>query len=197
MNFVSKTTHPSKTTEGVSFVLKKMNERRRIERELAIADVRGRLNEAGRAADEALKAFIEADRLAQNVPDTPRPPSGAFDQAKLDFDRVLRMEWYPAWIRWGLDSIEGFEIDGAKAGIEELLGEGGPDELLKEIFDQIIVESGLGPEKSGNSPPPGASGAQADGKTSDSTATNAEPPAGTKLAVATPAETAPSISPAT
>jgi hypothetical protein len=117
--------------------------------------------------------------------------ASASQTARLAWEQLLRMDWKPAWIRWGLVSIEGFVLDDRAGTIDDLLGPDGPDQLIDEIFLKILDVSGLGAQRSGNLPGPGPSEDQADGKTSSSIASNAAPPNGTATA------TAPSISPAT
>jgi hypothetical protein len=162
---------------GVVFVINRMNERRRLTRELQLADLRMKVNEQSEALRNALK---EKDSLAP----------GQLDHMNAEFGNLLHGEWYPAWIRWGVVAIEGFEIDGVAASIKTLC-EDGPTDLVEEAFYAVIAAAGLSTPETKNSESPGTSEGQADGKTNDSTAPSAEKSVGGESAIA------PSISPAT
>jgi len=177
MNYCSKTTHESKTCPGVSFSLKKMTERRRILREMTVADLRTKVNEGSAAIKTAM----------ENIDNT---MAGGLDKLNRDFAMLLHAEWYPAWIRWGVASIENLDIDGKPATIETLI-ESAPTELLEEIFLTILKESGLSTVEEKNSELLTTSADQVDGRTSDSTATGVTLPESGKTA------TAPSSTPAT
>lgn len=177
MNYCSKTKHESALFPGVVFTIKKMTERRRVQREMTIAILRMKVNEG----TAAIKAAIEDDA---NV------PAGTADKLNREFGLLLHTEWYPAWIRWGVHSIDNFEIDGEKATVEMAI-EFGPTALLEEMFLAVLKESGLMTVEEKNSQSPGTSEGQADGKTSDTTVPLATPPDGGKN------ETAPSSTPTT
>lgn len=186
MNYCSRTRQESKLLEpdgtalkypGVSFVINRMNERRRVQRELDLAELRQKVNEQ---QAELRKAIEDKDNL----------PAGQVDKLNAAFGNLLHSEWYPAWIRWGLASIDGLDIDGEKATLATLC-EAGPSDLVEEIFNAVLAAAGLSTVQEKNLPPPGASDIQADGKTSDSIATGATPPESGN------SETAPSSTPAT
>jgi len=230
MKYCSRTKHESTTCPGVVFVLQKMSELRRVQREMTIADLRTKLREESEAlqnllAQNATGELLTAEELAiekftsdktvgeqvEVLPETasiltlvkalraerqktreflnalPVKP-GAIDHANAEFDHTLHAEWYPAWIKWGLHSIDGLEIDDAPATADSLV-ESGPPELVEEIFKAIQAASGLSTAESGNSPAPGTSPDQAAEPTSSLTVTPAAPPAGTSK------ETAASTSP--
>jgi hypothetical protein len=174
MNYCSKTTVESALFPGVSYVIRKMTERRRVQREMTIAPLRMKVNEGSAAIKTALD-------------DAANQPAGMADKLNREFGLLLHTEWYPAWIRWGVASIDNFEIDGDKATVESTI-ESGPTELLEEMFLAVLA-GGLTPVEEKNSLPPGTSDAQADGKTSDSTAPPATSLDGGKI------ETAESITP--
>jgi hypothetical protein len=164
MNYCSRTTVESKLYPGVTFVVNRMNERRRVRRELGFADLRLRVNEQQTAIQEALK---EKDSL----------PPGRLEQMNASFGELLHGEWYPAWIRWGILSIDGLEIDGVKATVQTLC-EDGPTDLVEEVFAAVMEAAGLSTVEEKNSESPGTSEGQADGKTIDSIAPSAGLPAG-------------------
>jgi hypothetical protein len=213
MNYCSRTTIQSTTCEGVSFVIHKMNEKRRVDREMQVATIRTRLIETQKTLkaliDEAmpaeqlltsteldiekaipsddsgigartLAASLKAERQKnKELRDAaPASPLGEIDKTNAEFDNILHSEWYPAWIKWGLYSIEGLSIDDAPATVDTLI-DSGPPELVTEIFQAIQKASGLSAATGEALPLPGTSAGPGDGKTSSSTATSAEPPTGT------------------
>jgi hypothetical protein len=170
MNYCSKIRIESTTTPGCTFVLHKMTELRRMRREIAIADLRVRITEKREALDAALKNLENE-------------PKGTVDKLNAEFGEMLHAEWYGAWIRWGVHSIEGFEIDDQPATVSSLLEEG-PTNLIEEIFLAVRDASGLSIAETKNSQPPGGSAAPGDGKTTSSTADSAAPGDGTGSEIA-------------
>lgn len=69
---------------------------------------------------------------------------------------LLAAEVDAAHLRWGLEAIEGLEIDGAPATADSLLA-AGPEPLLAEILAAIRHETGLDEEERKNSAPPSIS----------------------------------------
>jgi hypothetical protein len=55
---------------------------------------------------------------------------------------VLKGEIEQIYLEWGLDQVEGLEIDG-EAATPELLIERGPIELAEEVLSRIKAECGL------------------------------------------------------
>jgi hypothetical protein len=170
VNYCSKEPRESKLTEagqlkypGVVYVLRKMNERRRVKRELTVASIRLKVNEQSASLKTAL-----ADKDL---------PTGEIDRLNAQFGELLHGEWYPAWIRWGVDSISGLTIDGTPATIDSLC-ESGPSDLTEEIFLAVIAESGLSTPETKNLELPITSDAPVDGKTSSSIVSDATPPVG-------------------
>ncbi len=157
MNFDSRITLPSSLPEfaGVKFTFNKMTEGRRIKLRLAMADYHAKLREITDQAskimedtpEDALKAFVLHQKVSEIVSD----------------------QINPMWVRWGLKSIDGLTIDGEPATVESLI-ESGPPELYAEIADAIKSASGLNEQQRGESGPLTTSGAQADGRMSDTSA---------------------------
>lgn len=178
MNYCSRVKYDSELKDkegellypGVSFTIQRMNERRRVHREIAIAGLRLKVNEQSAALKKAME---DLDGLAP----------GEFDRMNAAMGELLHGEWYPAWIRWGLYSIEGLDIDGAKATVDTLC-EAGPTDLVEEIFLAVIKAAGLSDPERKNSPSPGASDAPAAGGTSALTASGATPAESGKTATA-------------
>lgn len=222
MNYCSRVTIESQTCEGVSFTLKKLNEKRRVQREMTVAEIRTRLIDTQKrlkdlidqampseslltsaeldiekaipegdpgAGARTLTAALTAERQkSKDLRDATPAPLGEIDKMNASFDSILHAEWYPAWIKWGLHSIAGLEIDEAAATVDTLI-DSGPPELVEEIFKAIQAASGLSAATGESSPSVGSSAGPGDGKTNNSTATSAEPLTGT--ASATAASTSP------
>lgn len=75
------------------------------------------------------------------------------ESSERDSDRVeaalLRGEIERAYFMWGLESVEGIEIDGQPATAEVLV-ERGPEDLVREIVEAIKTEAGLSEEERKN-----------------------------------------------
>jgi len=104
----------SEARPGVEFAIARMTFGRRIELMRQVRDLAARLEyfEAGRDA----KNDMEASLLGAEI------------------DRL--------YVRWGLEEIRGFEIDGVPATTESLI-ECGPEELFVEALAAIKTECGL------------------------------------------------------
>ena len=78
----------------------------------------------------------------------------SFDEAGDSMDgrlagAVARGEIDRLYLEWALTGIEGLEIDGAPAGVTELV-ERGPESLCREIVSEIRKECGLSEEERKN-----------------------------------------------
>ncbi|MDZ4798334.1 MAG: hypothetical protein SGI92_09240 [Bryobacteraceae bacterium] len=78
----------------------------------------------------------------------------AFDEAGESTDgklaaAIARGEIDRLYVEWGLNSIDGLQIDGAPAGAAELV-ERGPEHLCREIVAEIRKECGLSEEERKN-----------------------------------------------
>jgi hypothetical protein len=104
----------AETRTGVRYRIARMSLGRRIE-------LARKIREAGRSIE-----FLEA---------------GGDVREKLEA-AVLQGEIDRAYLEWGLDAIEGLEIDG-EAATPELLIAKGPAELAAEILKRIRGECGL------------------------------------------------------
>ncbi len=103
----------SQCSAGVRFLVKRVSLGRRI-------DLARRLREIGRKLE-----FLQAGAAGEQ-----------FEAA------VVKNEIERAYIEWGLDGIEGLEIDSEPATIESLI-ERGPLDLAEEILSRIKAECGL------------------------------------------------------
>lgn len=132
--------------EDVSFTLKKLTEGRRIKLNLALADVSARLRELVAESETLVPTLPEGQERATLDPVTLARVRTLTEQTNLLIDSEVN----PAWVRWGLDKIEGLEIDGEAATVETLISDG-PAELYTEILTAIRKEAELSPEETKNS----------------------------------------------
>jgi hypothetical protein len=120
-NYHSRVRHNSEAMPGVSYTIKRMSLGRRIELAEAIRDLAVELE------------FHQAGESARE-----RVTSAALS---------ARIE--QVYLRWGLSGISGLLIDGEVPG-PDLLYANGPEDLLREIVDQIRLECGLTDEERKN-----------------------------------------------
>ncbi len=111
----------AQTYAGVRYSIARVSVGRRI-------DLARRIREIGRKLD-----FLEA---------------GSDVREKLEA-AVLRSEIDRAYLEWGLEAIEGLEIDGSPATPEAMV-ERGPLELALEILGRIRAECGLSEDERKN-----------------------------------------------
>ena len=105
---------------------------------------------------------------------------------------LLAAEMDTVHLRWGFDSVEGLEIDGAPATADSLI-ESGPEALLKEILAAVRQETGLAEDERKNSEPPSTSCAEEEsGRAMRGSAANVS--ATVSIASATAAASSPSCS---
>jgi hypothetical protein len=121
MNYESLTCHDSVSTPGVHFRLKKISLNRRLQLSRDIREIAGRL---------------EFSQAGSSFPD------------KVDAT-VLTLEIDRIYLKWGLDSLDGLEIDGNPATPEALI-ECGPENLCNEIISLIRSGCGLNEEERKN-----------------------------------------------
>lgn len=129
MNYTSKTTHKSDVMPTVSFTLKKLSHGRRLKIDLALADHRAKVRELSQefmtiAEDDSSEARLRKIRL----------------DSQTRF--VIEEHFKPTYLREALDKLEGLEIDGAPATLENLFSDG-PVELIEEIYQTIQNNIGL------------------------------------------------------
>lgn len=194
MNFNSKTTHESASCPGVRFTIRNLNEIQRTERDLSLLDARARLSELyarfeklpnpdlriltikGKAIDEK-REETEAEKVEiAAIEDAPAVSSQRIARARInaEISLVVDGELKPAYIRAGLISIEGFEVDEAAQTKAEAVIENAPDDLLNEVYAACFLASGLGADREKNSQSPGTPQAAESGQTNSTIATDAE-----------------------
>ncbi len=124
MQYESVAEYRSAVAEGVVFVVRRMSFGRRLELTREIRNLAQR------------QAFLEADGN--------RDPLAEADAAlaTAEIDRV--------YLLWGLERIEGLEIDG-EAATPQGLAEAGPEGLVREALEAVRREVGLSGDERKNS----------------------------------------------
>ena len=152
-NYVSTRRFESKSLPGVFITLKKTNERRRAQLLRTLAPKFERLRELTKKfaefQEQATPVFEGEDENGKPKPKM-NPHTG--EQVKefkgdlsLQVDALLNekeafetLEVNPEYVRWGVSSIDGLEIDGRPATIEDLFADDFPDGIVTEIMDVIM-----------------------------------------------------------
>lgn len=200
MPFAATITHDSKVLPGVSFTLKRLGFGRRVDLDMQTLALRQRLrdlqdqypplndlerelNRQASVARQKLKAV--PDEEVQAVFDNELAPIlKEFQEAATPADVKRRadldMEFVavdnlisPYWIRAGLVSIIGGEVDGMTA--DQLL-DYGPPALAREIYEILAGEEKLAGLEAKNSQPPITSGAVVGGASRNTVAADVAPP---------------------
>lgn len=149
MNLESTVTKDSTTRPGVRFTVRVLNKIQRARRDFALVEPRTKLTGLYQQMSAIPSdATEDADRLRR---------------ASLDHECGLLIDMHlkPAYIRAGLLSIEGLEIDGKPATADSLIERGNDelDPLIDEIYLACATESGLSEEQKKDSPSPEPSSA--------------------------------------
>jgi hypothetical protein len=121
MRYESTTTIESSASPGVRFTIARMSFGRRIDLMRRVRELSGQIEYA--QAGEQLSDKVQAS--------------------------VLRAEIDELYLRWGLTSIAGLELDGESASIDSLICKG-PEALCREIITAIKRECSLGEEERKN-----------------------------------------------
>lgn len=183
MDWQSTETVPSKVADGVVYTLNRMTEGRRIELRSQIVGPEDRKREIMREAtalglldQNGDESKVSAEKLAER------------EDLLIRLERIQSDEIEPAYVCWGLQSIEGLTIDGEEATPEKLFTDG-PPELYNEVAAIIRERVEVSPEDFPESVSRSTSEPQEGGRTNPTTA----PPVNGKAT--TSAETVTSISP--
>lgn len=161
LNITSTVVVESKAVPGVKYTLKKMTEGRRIKLRAQIAKPARRLVE--------ILGDIEAERIAleYHMQQKKLAEENGIDFAETynltrvselvtERDTLDKDEIRPAYLRWGLKSVDGLTIDGKPADAESII-ENGSDEAIK-LYEEMIAEiykaAGLTERQEGESVPP-------------------------------------------
>lgn len=134
----------SQTCPGVSIILRKMTEGRRLE-------LRAKLSEANRKSMDILREQEELTKVSEDKRNNLRllELQDAFDGLNLETIN-------PTWIAWGVKHIEGLDVDGKTLGIEDW--KDWPSALFDEVVQAVKEESSLNGIERKNSPSPTTSG---------------------------------------
>lgn len=164
MNFVTTVKKESKVFPGVSYVLNKMSEARRAQLRLLIAEPTSRIRNLLR----------EMGALEDKYPASSRPEEVNNELLVLSdkMEQISSDEINPKWLKWGLKSLDGIEIDGVPATADSLLADG-PPALFMEIVDEIKRIAQLSGEEEKNSVSPTTSGEPTGGETTNTSAVGA------------------------
>lgn len=153
VKYSSTRTIQSQTFPGVSFTLRKMSDSRRRELYQQIAPLkekeRGFQRRFAEIDDRRVPLFDAEGKPKMNVVTAEQERGYATkDDERLvaeiieDLNEFRDSEISPAYIRWGLLSIDGLDIDDEPATIDNLL-EYGPADLTQEIIAAIMGKADL------------------------------------------------------
>lgn len=134
---------------GVSFVLRKMTEERRIS-----------------LRQKQAEGLDKIAKIAREMAAIQREPEEVRDRQKLaelsdQWDFIQREEISPITLKWGLASMEGLSVDGRPATIDNYRE--WPSALFDEVLNMIAIEIGLNGAEEKNSESPTTSGAPVGG----------------------------------
>jgi len=213
MNYPTKKTVKSSVVPGVSFTVKILGEAPRARVEMEVAGARSKqrdLTYEYMGLQEKLDAILPPEPVDEQALKTD-PKAYAIELGKRDEERVKALEpaqrrellhhrasqnalneqhyaifasgIRPAWLKAGVISIAGCDVDGKPRTVDQLI-EYGPDALALEIFNEIHEEARLPEAEAKNSQSPSSSDAVEDGTTKTTTAPSASQKAGTTPAAA-------------
>ena len=131
---------------GVSVILRKMTEGRRIE-------LRRLINEDNRRIRDILREQADIEKQ----PDESRNMARWLD-LQDEFNGLLIEKVNPIWIKWGVKQVEGLEVDGRALGAEDW--ENWPSALFTEVIDAVKAEAELNGIERKNLSSPTTFGAQ-------------------------------------
>ena len=156
MNLTGTITHQSEALPGVSFTVRRLNYIARAERDLSMLEDRARINAIIRRMEplcDGGKIERDDDGRVSNITKGREHEFRPLDNehAMIHQNRIV-----PAYIRAGLLSVEGIEIEGAVATVESLLKHA-PDALLDEVFAACYAASDLSEAQRKNLLSPGSS----------------------------------------
>lgn len=149
----------SEIFSGVSVVLKKMTEGRRLE-------LRKLISEPNRRIREILREQANIEKEPEESRDMSK-----WLELQDEFDGIMIESINPAWITWGVKQIEGLEVDGRSLGVDDW--KEWPSALFDEVLTAVKGEAELNGAERKNSESPTTSGALVDLTPKDSTADSA------------------------
>ena len=119
----------SVTCLGVSAVLRKMTEGRRLELRKLISEPNCRIRE-----------IIREQAGIEKVPEEERDMS-KWLELQDEFEGIMVGTVNPAWIKWGVKQIEGLEVDGRSLGVDDWMD--WPSALFNELVSEVKEEAEL------------------------------------------------------
>jgi hypothetical protein len=155
MNHISTRPFESRVCPGVTISLRKTNETRRakltrllgplFERTRELTERFAQLQERGTPVFEGVdedgkpkpKLEVLKDGETTRVKEYSTEDRVAMGNLINERDSLAALEINPIYIRWGVASVEGLEIDGRPATVEDLMGDHCPDGLVKEILEAM------------------------------------------------------------
>ena len=144
---------------GVSVVLRKMTEGRRLE-------LRKLISEPNRRIREILREQANIEKEPEESRDMSR-----WLELQDSFDQLMIEAINPSWIFWGVKQIEGLEVDGRSLGVDDW--KEWPSALFDEVLTAVKGEAELNGMQRKNLESATTSGALADLTPKDSTADSA------------------------
>lgn len=169
MNLTGNITHQSEALPGVSFAVRRLNYIARSERDLSMLEDRARLT----AILRRMEAICDGGKIERDddgrVTNITAGREHEFRPLDNEYAMIHQTRIVPAYIRAGLLSVEGLEIEGAPATVESVLKHA-PDALLDEVFAACYAASDLSEAQRKNSLSPGSSDAPEAGLQSNTTA---------------------------
>ena len=146
----------SKTCPGVTIILRKMTEGRRLE-------IRQKLSETNSMMKDIIRQQTEIFAKPQ-----PEQDELKLLQLQDEYDALVLEKVNPETIKWGVKQIEGLQADGKALGVDEW--QEWPSILTKEVVDLVNSESALDGGEGKNSELPITSGTQEGGNQKSLTA---------------------------
>ena len=144
---------------GVSVVLRKMTEGRRLE-------LRKLISEPNRRIREILREQANIEKEPEESRDMSR-----WLELQDSFDQLMIEAINPSWISWGVKQIEGLEVDGRSLGVDDW--KEWPSALFDEVLTAVKGEAELNGMQRKNLESATTSGALVDLTPKDSTADSA------------------------
>jgi hypothetical protein len=157
MKYSSTLTVESLAFPGVSFVLRKMTEKRRTDFRLRTADTVDKIQSINK------EAAMLAERFAHAPDELDTATKFHIEKLNNDITALIQAELNPEYVRWGLAYIKDLELEDGSDAIREIktadqLIDDGPPELFEEICASIITASNMSEEELKNFKLPSISG---------------------------------------
>lgn len=133
---------------GITVVLRKMTEGRRLE-------LRKLISEPNRRIREILREQAAIEKVDEESRDMAR-----WLELQDEFDGIMIEKINPAWITWGVKQIEGLSVDDRPLGVEDW--KDWPSALFDEVLTAVKSEAELNGAERKNFESPTISGEQAD-----------------------------------